>query len=695
MIRAVLAWLLLAGAAAAQDIAVQAGEHPGFTRLAVLIGAEADWRLGRTDGGYGLRLETQQDFATGEVFDTVGRDRIAALVQGPGRLDLAVTCACHARAFLHRDAWLVIDIADGPPPTGSPWEEAVDPPSVPRGASAAAIPLFVGEPLPFPVLPGTFPAQAPDAAPASGPDPRAVDLGRDMSAAIAAAADRGLLDLAVTLPGDSPPPPAEASSAPPARPLVTAGPPGIPGIVAHDATDRGDSPETATRCPGPEEFDVAAWAGSGNFPHEIGLGWAALTDGRDRILSDRAEDLARRYIAFGFGREALQVLALDPADSALRDRLATLAHIVDDEPVGAGVFARAADCPGPITLWQVLAEGTVAAQSEVARTHAIAALNLLPIPLRGQLAPRLAAAFAAGGDPLAAEELLQRHVESPGLAAVDAALAARDPDAALGHLQEMAATDPHLPAESLVTLVDLALEDGQQVDAQTRGLVEAARFELRGQDAETGLLQAEIRALTAAGDYAAALDRVPGLPDAAQTAARAAVVMDLAQSPDSAGFIETVFAAELGDLTPGAGNALADRLIAEGFPDVALGFLAPTASGPDQAERRYLRASAAAALGRRDLVEAELLGLSDPRAQAIRAGLDPGAAPLLAEWRNADWTTLAGAEDALLAAAAAARLTEATGAVEGAPLAARSALLSESEAARQLARDLLARFGPP
>lgn len=688
MIRAVLVWLLLAGGAMAQDIAVQAGEHPGFTRLALRIGAGAGWRFGRTEEGYGLRLETARDFAAGRVFDTIPRDRIAAVAHGPGTIDLAVACPCHAAVFVHAEEWLVIDIADGPPRPGDPLEAWVDRPAV--APAAPALPLFTQAP-PFFLLPGALAADAP----APPPDPRAAQLGRDMAGAIAAAAGRGLLDLAVAPSAESRPAPAPSAAPIPDGPLVPPSPAGLPGIAAHDAAERPVPAATGLSCPDSAAFDLAAWAGSGDFAHETARAWAALTDGRDLILPDAAEDLARRYIAFGFGREALQVLALDPQASVARDRLVALAHIVDDRPVGPAVFARAEACPGPIALWQALAAGSVAAQPEAARTAAVTALRLLPMPLRAQLAPRLAAAFAAGGDPLAAEDMLRDYGNTAGQARVDTALAAQDHDTALGLLQDMAGADPHLAPDDLVRLVDLTLGAGQEVDAQTRGLLAAAQFERRGSPAETDLLLAEIRSLSAAGDHAAALARILDLPAPQRPPAREPVLIALAQSPGGTAFVETVFAADLADLTPAAGNALAGRLIAEGFPDIALTLLAPAATGADQAERRYLRAEAAAALGRPDLVEAELLGLDDPRARAIRAGVDPAVAPALADWRMADWAALAGAEDALLSAAANAQLTGAADLAQAPPLAGRAALLSDAAAARQLARDLLARFGPP
>jgi len=124
---AALLWAsALAGGAAAEAARVRSGDHGSFTRLVVELAAPADWRFGRSAGGYALDLG-RADIALelGDVFRAIGRDRIADVSQDTaGRLSLVLGCRdCHATALSYRDSWIVIDVAGGPPPPGSPFEE--------------------------------------------------------------------------------------------------------------------------------------------------------------------------------------------------------------------------------------------------------------------------------------------------------------------------------------------------------------------------------------------------------------------------------------------------------------------------------------------------------------------------------------------------------------------------------------------
>ena len=146
----------------APRVPVLSGEHGGFTRLAMVLPAAPDWRLGRRGAGYGLRLAAPAGvaFDLSGVWDRIDRSRIATLTATPGGLDLDLGCACHAEAFIDGTRVLVIDIRPGPPPAGSPFEAPLataeaaggDPPSArPEGGAPAEAPQAA--PV-VPVVPG-------------------------------------------------------------------------------------------------------------------------------------------------------------------------------------------------------------------------------------------------------------------------------------------------------------------------------------------------------------------------------------------------------------------------------------------------------------------------------------------------------------------------------------------------------------
>lgn len=131
--------LACGGAGMTQPLPLRSGEHASFTRLTLPLPAGTGWQLGRTDDGYGLRLSDEGfaiDLST--TFDRIPRTRLASVRSTPGRADLVLGCACHARAFVE-SGLLVIDIRDGPPPPGSRFETRL---GGPVAAAPAQRPAF-------------------------------------------------------------------------------------------------------------------------------------------------------------------------------------------------------------------------------------------------------------------------------------------------------------------------------------------------------------------------------------------------------------------------------------------------------------------------------------------------------------------------------------------------------------------------
>ena len=144
--RLALSWLVavlmgLALPAAAAPIAVETGEHDGFTRIVLRPPAPVDWRLGRRADGYELRIAgADVAFLTDGAYQKIGRSRLAGLAVTPtGRgLSLTLACDCHARAFSMKSGIIVIDVTDGPAPGNGPFEK-------PLAAEGAAAPATMPE----------------------------------------------------------------------------------------------------------------------------------------------------------------------------------------------------------------------------------------------------------------------------------------------------------------------------------------------------------------------------------------------------------------------------------------------------------------------------------------------------------------------------------------------------------------------
>ncbi|EPX84170.1 hypothetical protein ruthe_02380 [Rubellimicrobium thermophilum DSM 16684] len=403
-----LAVLIGLPALAQQPVRLRGGEHGDFTRLVLPLPDGVDWTFAPAEGGFALRLSMPVSFDLSEVFARIPRSRLTALTEEEGGvLTLAVPCDCHAETFLHRDRWLVIDLHDGPGPEG-----ALRP-----GQPAEPVPETAGaEDRPDPVSAGA----ADGAAPPAGPAPALPAAGpneQTLAEAIARAASLGLLEPVPGLPPPSDPgpvrrPPTAVALPPDPDPDPALLPPALPGLALHDAAQIPDPAAppalgpTGESCLPPEAFDLAAWAGEEGFAAAIAPRLAAFTDARDRVDPEGAEALARTYVAFGLGREALVALAADGGASAGRDRLRLLARLVDGEAVDPDALEGQAGCLGPVALWRALARQSVAGTSPQERSAILVALRALPTPLRGSLALRLAEIHLAEGEAEDAAALL-------------------------------------------------------------------------------------------------------------------------------------------------------------------------------------------------------------------------------------------------------------------------------------------------
>lgn len=151
--------------ASAETARIRSGDHGTFTRLVIELAVPADWRFGRTASGYALdfgRPDVTLEMAG--LFDAIPRSRVAAAAQRDGRFEIALGCGdCHAMALDYRGSWIVIDVANGPPPPGSPFE-------APLGAGPAVPDRAAGAPQAVVPAPGAVSAgSAAAAATGNGP----------------------------------------------------------------------------------------------------------------------------------------------------------------------------------------------------------------------------------------------------------------------------------------------------------------------------------------------------------------------------------------------------------------------------------------------------------------------------------------------------------------------------------------------
>ncbi|WP_084861559.1 hypothetical protein [Salibaculum halophilum] len=717
-----LPWLrlllvLCAGPGFAQDVAIRSGEHESFSRLVLSIGEGTRWQLEKSGARARLRLsDPATEFDTSGIFERLPRQRLDAVTdEGGGVLSLRLACdPCHVDPFLWRPGRLVIDIVEGPDPAARDRSAlATSPIRLPLARDASE----TGRAF---LLPGAFSAR-PDA-PGSNADPRVASMAREVARAVSAGYLRTSVESPTdptteAPPGDEEPPETTDPSRSARTPPYVSG--GVsPGLSVGNALDRELAALNAAlaaaadqTCLPPEVFDVAGWADDSGFSQQIARLRRGLVTEFDRPSQPAILRLARGYVHFGFGREALATLERGRAADRARAALAEMARLVDRLPGTFPVLSSQADCDNGAAPWTLLS-GTVPLQ-ELDRNGVIRAFRLLPQPLQAHLAIPMAGVFLEAGDVDGAALVFesvrgQDAARNPAAARMRAALleAGGDIGAALGVLDGAAAgrTEP----ESLIRLLDLTLETGAKVQREDMTLADALMHENAGTETELRLASSTLRAHVARAEWDEARALLARYADRWPAAERAklsvALFQALADSAAAPAFLETVFDDVPPDLDAGTVNTLAARLLDQRFPEKAIDLMDRPAAAEAMAERRYLRAQAALQLGRNEAVLQHLGGMTDDRAAALRAkalfamgderkalAALPGPPDAEADFRAGAWDRLAASDDPLLRRVADQALTRPDMTImEG--LAARRAALERARETRQTINDLLGRF---
>jgi len=651
----VLAWpsLLLA-----QVARVQTGEHASFTRVVVTMPVGTDWQLGRDARGYALRLPGIAGYDLAGFFELIPQDRIADASAAGEVLSLAVVCPCNADAFLFRPDILVIDIRDGLPRAGAPFEQVLDVPvpiarsAVPAEpvtasstAPAAATPLFrvPSDPLLPIIIPRSTPPveTAPDLATVAQedpvppqPDPAETEAALSaLEEAIARSLAQGLSEGA--LDGAAPERGASAGSTRDIAAAVEAL--DLPGVEARTGVDAlavpGAAPPDVTQegdlCLPDSYFAVPTWGTDAPFFDQINLARRALVGEFDVVDSEAVTALAQRYLYFGFGREAQRTLSLDDVQSQERRYLTALAQIIDQDPLLPDQFVRQVSCPGPVAMWAVLADTAPPFDAQVNRAAVLTHFKALPVGLQKLLGPRLSNQFLSIGDADAAFQVMT-PVQAQAVPPVEAALAEAnlqealgEEEAALATVTEIAREEPRATPEALTRFFDNGVASGVAFTDQDFVNADALRFEVGDGPAVTAMTIAQVSAYLSVDrltDAASLLEEATQLiPE--EDASRLGDELLLAATArlSNGAFLEFVWGVDVAARGPHVQNAVAARLLELGFVPQAAELLASEVTEDAATERRYLRAQAALLGGDAAAAVAGLAPLNSDRAAQLRA----------------------------------------------------------------------------
>jgi hypothetical protein len=731
---------LLAETALAQQLAVRSGDHPTFSRLTIPIPASQIWEARKTERGLSVKLPgVLQGFDTSSVFARMRPDRISGLESGSDTLRLTLACACDATAF-RSGSLLVIDVADANTVlAGPPIEAAETTADMRQAAQANAWPRtpslpWIGGPSPF--GPATSSSKrgihaSAEADASSTIEDRAAilrEVQTSLIESVANATSAGLLENSLS----EPPPVADDEPAPKgiiqpeAQTDATIAPSQNIRITSSlDLPNYSNSSEThstssGVACPDNNSLAIETWGNESGFSAQIGPARNALVDARDRLDRSAAKQLAKLYIYFGFGAEALDALALDPTLTKENPQIVALGTILERGAMARpNALAQFAECNSEAALWAVLSYEKIPGGTLVDTDAALRALNNLPKHLRQIVAPALSDRFLSYGDPSAAAAALRSigRLADPvthDAMMSEASLALDSGEPAEGFLENVIQDNSTRSPDALVKLVETKLAKNEPLPQETATLVEAYVQELRDTPMGYKLRQTQVIALGQSGAFDDAFRAfealAPSLSIEAKRELKEALLGQLTKKADDLVFLEHFFAlnsAEIKDTLQTTRMALASRLLDLGFAAQVQEILATIDTLPRLKDRQILAARAALSLRQPFQAQAALIGIDGAEASLILAQAkdmageyreaseiftrnNADAQAVRAAWLSEDWQDLTSVETPGLGAAATlVRLSPDVDSSELGPLGQANRALEESSAARNTLELLL------
>lgn len=635
---------------AAQGL-VLSGEHDGFTRVAAPIPSGATWRVEQAGRRVTLIVDDlEQGFDISGIFELIPRERIVSVAQSTNSLSLILGCDCRVAAFVAEDRFVVMDVTS--PGVSRPvafvpkFEDLaadVDRSSASAsGDDAGQIAAATNTAPPFPL---DLPMLARQ--PLSPTDQDALEqMQLSLSQELGSAATRGLLTPST---GINFRPRNGTQSDPEEVDGNQTSETGISGVLTSPRRPNNmritssrdiagiQLPPTDQQslsgfaCPASETIDIAQWSDGSGFDRQLGTLRQSLYKEFDLLDQEVARRLAKLYIHFGFGAEALQVLRLSDELAQSEGMLRDVGHILEFGQVPEdSTLPNLLDCPTDVALWAILARDITVSHS-VDASAALLALNRLPLHLRQILASALSDRLLAHGDTEAAAKALRTVERVPAALSTPAKLSqariALDQGAmekGAKKLEDVIDDSSEQSPAALIALVDTRLAAGQPIDPETAGLIEAYAKEHERSALGPALQRAHILALAKSGQFDAAF---AGIVTSEKLAAptlplRMQLIKELTKGASDVVFLDILFDQPEGlvnRLPPTQKISLAERLASLGFGERAQTILENMPARPRNRARQLLLARIALDLSQPRRAQAALIELSGPEVDTLRA----------------------------------------------------------------------------
>lgn len=711
-------FLLVASPVWAGTVTVRSGNHDGFSRLVFHLSAPVEWSLETDDLGAVLMLGAYDELDVSTVFQRMDRTRIRGVnpARKAGAIRISFDCPCVAKSFAVNGKMIVVDVKEDP--EARPEKASVTQNRPPVRLRTGILPLFTG---PNQMRKSTGENDNP--APLPKEKAGHMEIGpmeRDLSAQLNMSVSQGFLRKGAEAEDQIPVLDEESSDE------------DVP-VSAHFAnvrtsnatsTDANTAQQVVTtlaqdyQCLDADLVAVQDWTDGTDMTLQVGKLRADMYKEFDELNQHAALRLAKLFLHFGFGAEAKQVLLqIDEENTKV---LIALANILDGTDEDSGLMQP--QCDGAIAFWAMLSGTELSPEMDFSETSVLRAFDDLPFHLQTHLAARFVDRLMQANETETAGLVLNRMDRLQTETTPELVLADANVDLVLGNadegeagLSEVALSGDALAPRALIDLIKLNVAKGTRISDQNLALISAYETEYQDTELARELTFAYGLALASVGETIAALDTAASFDDDALENKEILVsnaVMQLAKSAQIDQLTKTAMSNRALILAHGddpAQEALAERLLDAGFPELSLTFLSPVAEGELSKTQKLMRARAALMNDDPRQAEIELIGLNDPMADKIRAkaradaGDFVGALAVYSENGDARavqeislqagrWADLTEAEDPTVASAA--RKIVASEAADqdveiAGPLEASELLLSDSQELRSVLANLV------
>lgn len=483
----------------AQAVPVRSGEHEGFTRLVVHMPQKSTWRLETKELQALLHFDSNAwEFDLSQIFSRIGRERVSAVTTQKNGIQIDLACDCKVFAYDSIGQMVVLDVRPRSfaPQTEKKPKEALlslDQPSTNKPVISKNIGLYGENKKPSPNVETSSQLKVREAE---------LRLARHLSLA----ASLGLLDVVRELPQTS-----EIESTPIEKKEKTY------RLVQLDAgtslpknlgADSGQEELSlgGRICIANSELDISSWAHLADF-------LSGLADLRGKMAGEvepldpvATINLAKHYIHFGFGSEALELLGHIQGDADV-DLLVTLAILIDESQIAPPKPLKdLATCEGAAGMW-----GLISAPEEVPirglhGKSIVASFTELPALLQNYLGPRLASSLMAQGlndDAQLVLATVKRQKVGPteGLdySIAQGELQQGNAKEAVKKLSDAVRVDDPVAPEALIRLIYEEIEAGRPITEQTVNLLASYAHQYRKSEFSQQLNKTLVLAFARAG----------------------------------------------------------------------------------------------------------------------------------------------------------------------------------------------------